>query len=72
MSKQVGYGVIQNGKPAGIWPIPLSHAWALADRRAQENPGVKIDVVQVLHSDPLPRSTRAVIDPTPEKETKTA
>lgn len=44
----VGYGVMVDEKPAGLWPISLDCAQRAAERYRERKPGAVVDVVEVL------------------------
>lgn len=47
--KAVGYGVLRNGKPAGIWPVSESQARETAQRYLEKDPDDSVEVVPVSH-----------------------
>lgn len=50
----VGYGVLIDGKPAGLWPTPLSHARETQARYLKNAlVGVAISIVPVYVGQPI-------------------
>lgn len=61
--KLVGYGAMKNGKPFGIWPVPIEHCVASIEiRKAKdkfEGESFEYEVVPVYIGAPLGGKVRA-------------
>lgn len=53
----VGYGLTKDGKPAGLWPMPLADCQSRLARYQKHEPTRKYDIVPVYAGD----STTALV-----------
>lgn len=51
--KLVGFGVVLNGKPSGIWPMPMSEAQNTARRYIHNHGPQAVAIVPVYTGQPL-------------------
>lgn len=69
--KHVGYGVTQNDKPSGIWPVSLQQAIEARDRKRKTVVGpaarAQIQMVEVYMSGPIDPPPVAVLEIDPSK-----
>lgn len=63
---KVGHGVMQDGKPVGLWPVTLDFAWGTATRMQGVHPRSKFEVVPVYIGGSIPKPAPPPISPEPE------
>jgi hypothetical protein len=62
--KQIGFGVLRDGQPTGLWPKPLKSALQYAKRQSGGNSKVEIVPVYIgapLPHEPSPQQTKEVV-----------
>jgi hypothetical protein len=43
----IGYGVLADGKPSGLWPVTLGFARRTANSLTQRAPSKRVEIVEV-------------------------
>lgn len=63
--KHQGYGVLADGKPCGIWPVPMWYAQEWAHKTRKAAPSKRIEVVPVSSGEPVPLVAPSPVDTPP-------